>query len=56
MEEIKFGLNFDILIETNKNVVYKGTISLELPAEDVITKGSSNFEITDFEDIVFKRL
>lgn len=56
LEEIKFGINFDILIETNKNVVYKGTISLELPAEDVITKGSSNFEITDFGDVVFKRL
>lgn len=56
LEEIKFGLSFDILIETNKDVIYKGTISLELPAEDIITNGSSNFEITDFSDVVFKRI
>lgn len=56
LEEIKFTLSFDILIETNKNVTYKGTISLQLPAEDVITNGSSNFEITDFDDVVFKRI
>lgn len=56
IEQIKFGLQFDILIETNKNVTYKGTISLDLPAEDVITNGSSNFEITDFSDVVFKRI
>lgn len=56
LEEIQLGLNFDILIETNKNVTYKGTVSLELPAEDVIEKGSSNFEITNFDDVIFKRI
>lgn len=56
IEELKFGISFDILIETNKNIVYKGNLSLELPAEDVITNGSSNFEITDFSDVIFKRL
>ena len=56
LEEIKFGLSFDILIETNKNIIYKGTISIDLPSEEVITKGSSNFEITDFSDVIFKRL
>ena len=56
MEQIKFELSFDILIETNKNVTYKGTINLKLPAEDIIENGSSNFEITDFGDVVFKRI
>lgn len=56
IEELKFAISFDILIETNKNVVYKGTLSLELPAEDVISNGSTNFEITDFSDVIFKRL
>lgn len=56
LEEIKFGLSFDILIETNKNIIYKGTISIDLPSEEVITKGSSNFEITDFSNVIFKRL
>ena len=55
IEELKLALSFDLLIETNKNVTYQGTISVELPAEDVITNGSSNFEITDFDNVVFKR-
>ena len=56
IDEIKFSLNFDILIETNKNVTYKGTISIDLPADEIIEKGSCNFEITDFDDVVFKRI
>ena len=56
IEEIKFGVSFDILIETNKNVTYKGTLKVNLPVEDIIENGSSNFEITDFSEVVFKRL
>lgn len=56
LEEIKFALSFDLLIETNENVTYKGNVSLELPAEELITNGSANFELTDFEDVVFKRV
>ncbi len=56
LEQIKFSLSFDILIETNENVTFKGTISLDMPAEDIIENGSSNFEITDFENVVFKRI
>ena len=55
-EDIKTTLSFDILIETNKNITYKGTISVDLPGKDLIEKGSCNFEITDFEDVVFKRI
>jgi len=56
IEDIKFAISFDISIETNKNVIYQGTINMELPAEDLIEKGASNFEITDFEEVVFKRI
>ena len=56
LEEIKLELSFDILIETNENVTYKGTISVALPGEDLIEKGASNFEIKDFENVVFKRI
>lgn len=56
LEEIKFEVSFDVLIETNKNVVYKGTLSVNLPSENVIINGSDNFEITDFSDVVFKRM
>lgn len=56
IDEIKFKLSFDIQIETSANVTYQGTINLELPAQDLIEKGSANFEITDFSDVVFKRV
>ena len=56
IEDIKFNISFDIQIETSANVVYQGTISLELPAQDLIEKGSSNFEVTDFSDVIFKRI
>ncbi len=56
VEDIKLELTFDILIETNKNVTYKGTISVALPGEDLIEKGASNFEVKDFEQVIFKRI
>ena len=56
VEEIKFQLRFDIQIQTNKNVTYQGSISLALPSEEIIEKGSSNFEINNFEEVVFKRI
>ncbi len=55
-ENIKFDLGMDITIQTSDNVSYKGTINLNFPAGDIITNGSSNIEITDFSNIVFKRV
>lgn len=55
-EEIQFDISFDMLLETNKNVTYKGTIAVHLPAQNIISQGTSNFEITDFGDVIFKRL
>lgn len=55
-EEIQFDISFDMLIETNKNVTYKGTIAVHLPAQNIIAQGTSNFEITDFGEVIFKRL
>lgn len=56
VDDIKFNISFDIQIETSENVTYQGTISIDLPAQDLIEKGSSNFEITDFGNVVFKRI
>lgn len=56
VDDIKFNISFDIQIETSENVTYQGTISIDLPAQDLIEKGSSNFEVTDFSDVVFKRV
>ena len=55
-EEISFNMSFDIIITTSDNINYKGTIELDMPIDSVIENGSSNKEITEFSDIVFKRI
>ena len=56
IDEIEFNISFDIIITTNENVSYKGTINLDMPVDSVIEDGSSNREITDFSNVVFKRI
>ena len=56
IEEIQFNISFDIIITTSDDVSYRGTLNLNLPIEDVIEKGSSNLELTDFENVIFKRI
>lgn len=56
LENIEFTVSFDILITLNNNVTFKGTINLDFPNSDIITNPESSLEITDFSDVVFKRV
>lgn len=56
LEEIKLQLGFDMIIETNSNVSYKCSINMEMPTDEIIDKGSSKVEITDFSNVIFKRI
>lgn len=56
IEEIKFNVEFDIIIKTSDDVNYKGTLKLDLPIDRVIEEGSSSLEVTDFSNIIFKRV
>lgn len=56
VEELFFNLEFDIVITTSNNISYKGTLDLDMPINTIIEEGSSNIEITDFSDVVFKRV
>lgn len=56
VDELFFNLGFDIIITTSDNVSYKGTLNLDMPIDTIIEEGSSNIEITDFSDVVFKRI
>lgn len=56
LEEIQLRLQFDIIITTSSNISYKGTITIDMPTEEIIDEGSSNVEITDFSDVIFKRI
>lgn len=54
--EISFNISFDIIITTSENISFKGTINLNMPIDTVIEEGSSSKEITDFSNVVFKRI
>lgn len=56
VDELFFNLSFDIIITTSDNVSYKGTLNLDMPIDTIIEEGSSNIEITDFSNVVFKRI
>ena len=56
IDDISFTLSFDISIETNSNIIYQGNIKIDLPAKDLLETSASNFEITDFNDFIFKRI
>ena len=54
--EISFDISFDIIITTSENISFKGTINLNMPIDTVVEEGSSSKEITDFSNVVFKRI
>ena len=55
IEQIKFNVSFDITITTSDDISFKGNLKLDLPLDTVIEEGSSNKEITNFDDVIFKR-
>ncbi len=56
IDEIKFDVSFDVIITTDDDISFKGTLHLDLPIDTVIEEGSPNKEITNFDDVVFKRV
>lgn len=56
VEEIQFNVSFDVIIKTGDDISYKGTINLDMPVDTAIEEGSSHKEITDFSNVVFKRI
>jgi hypothetical protein len=54
-DEIKFSVSFDLTIETDKNK-YKTTLNLDMPTNNLIEEGTTEFEQTDFSDLIFKRV
>ena len=55
-QDIKLQISFDIIIETDSGLKYKGTISLDMPGENLIQDGKSTIEINNFENVIFKRI
>jgi len=53
-EDLNVNISFDIEIKIVNKKTYQATVELELPIEDVITKGRTELKITDLENIAFK--
>ena len=54
-EHLKVTLTFQLTITLESGKEYQAEIKTELPTGNVIEEGSTSTEITDLEDIVFKR-
>ena len=55
-EDIQSTITFDITITLTTKRQYKAEININIPAEEVIEKGTNGIEITEFDDVVFKRI
>ena len=55
-EDISLNLSFDITISLENGKQYKGTVTLELPVGNIIDEGTWKLEITDFSNVIFKRI
>ena len=56
MDDLKGTLSFDVTINLNGGKSFKGTVSIEIPVGDVLENATTNLEITDFSNVVFKRI
>lgn len=54
IEDIKIDVNFDIIINTEKNS-YRGNITLNLPSEKIAEEDIAETTIQDFTNVIFKR-
>ena len=55
-EDLKAAISFDITIELNSGKSFKGTFNIEVPVEDIVSEEKTAVEITDFCNVVFKRI
>lgn len=55
-EDIQTNLSFDIIINLISGKKYQATVNLEIPADEIIEEGTVGKEITNLDDIIFKRI
>lgn len=54
-KDVQCIISFDLIINLESDLSFKGRVELELPTGDVIKEGSSSMQITDMNNVVFKR-
>ena len=56
IDDIKFNFSFDLTITLDNDVSFVGTYKLSLPSGDIINETEPLLELTDFSDVIFKRM
>ena len=55
-DDLNFSISFDLTITLNSDISFVGTFKIDLPYGDIINETEPHVEITDFNDVVFKRV
>ena len=55
-EDLQTKISFDITIKLKSGKIYQTTIELDIPSQDIIEEGTKGKEITDLNNIIFKRI
>ncbi|MBQ2835497.1 MAG: hypothetical protein IJE68_01495 [Clostridia bacterium] len=55
-EDLKTNLSFDIIIKLVGGKKYQATINLDIPTDKIIEKGTVGTDVTELDNIVFKRI
>lgn len=55
-EDMQTQLSFNIIIKLTSGKKYQATINLDIPTDEIIEQGTVGTEITDLNDIIFKRI
>lgn len=56
MENLKGKVSFDVTINLDSGKSFKTTINVDIPAGDIIENATASTEITDFNEVIFKRI
>lgn len=54
-KDIQCKISFDISIKLKSDIIYTGTVELDLPSGNIIEEGTSHYEKTDLKEIIFRR-
>lgn len=55
-EDLQTTLTFDIIINLSSGKKYQAPISIEIPTDEIIEKGTVGIDETDLNNIIFKRI
>ncbi len=54
-EELNFTISFELKLELKSEKKFKTRITLEIPKGNLIQEGTTNYQISGTEELVFKR-